>query len=206
LPEPIPTADVPQARLDELVESIRNRTECSPNVESPLFKACKKEVFLRQCTGLSVEQAMAQFETVFETGLDRASIRITLDDVRVLAKEIGEKATPGIVEDALAETRLFRRWLHDVIKVIADRHFADDDGDEAATDILLDVAHLDLPAEHEDRSRLVINIPSVWDAENEEHRIQTFVLNVGWPGRHAIRLAWVEYIMGVMRTICALRI
>lgn len=203
LPEPIPTADVPADRLAQEVEAIKASAEISPNTQSPLFKSEKRRVFLRRCKDLSVEQAMAQHAEVFSHGLDNADVHITLDDARALAETIGNDATPGIVEDALADTRLFRRWIKDVITTIAKRHFTDAEGDEPnSLHVLLDVAHIDLPSEDEDSAQLLIDMPTYWDTDTEEHVHKTFFASITWYGRHAVRQAWVDYVMCLMRTIC----
>jgi len=207
LPEPIPTAEVPQERFESLVDSLRAGAEhvVLPDAKSPLFKAFKKTVFLRQCKKLSVEQAMAQFEDVFAAGLDNADVQIALGDVRTVAEQIGNDATPGIVEEALADARLFRSWIHDVIKAIASKHFADV-GSRGIITVALDVPHIDLPSERGDEALLVINVPDVWDEDGELYRTHTFVQQISWLGRHVTKAAWVEYVMGLMRIICALRI
>ena len=120
LPEPIPTADVEPRRLEAEIEALKTfAVSRSPNVTSRLFKSVKKDAFLRSCKGLNVEQALATYPTILKSGLDASTVRITMADVRALAEKIGNDATPGIVEEALADTRLFRDWVKAVAKRIA---------------------------------------------------------------------------------------
>lgn len=199
LPEPIPTAEVPQAKIEELARRFIDRNY-SPNAASPLFKAEKERTFMRLCKDLTVEQAMARYNDVFTEGLEESSLQLSADDIRARAKQIGEEATGGVVEDVLKDTRLFRGWIKAVIASIAHEHFG------ATVRIALDVVHLDIPAGEGDWSKLVVFVADVWDEDGEESADHTFFKDLQWPGRQVIRTVWVEYIVYLMSVICGFSI
>ena len=199
LPEPIPVAEVSQSTIDKLSAQYTDALGM-PNMNSPVFADMKEKAFLKLCENMSVEQAMARYSEVFTEGLAKSAIAISIDLVREVAKNFGEAATGGIVVDALADPRLFRRWIKDVIVHIAKRHFG------ASVRIALDVAHLDLPAEEQSWSHLMIYVPSYYDEDEEESVEAIFDIALRWPGRHVIRNVWVDYVGYLLRTICALSV
>ena len=200
LPEPIPTADVEPRRLEAEIEALKTfAVSRSPNVTSRLFKSVKKDAFLRSCKGLNVEQALATYPTILKSGLDASTVRITMADVRALAEKIGNDATPGIVEEALADTRLFRDWVKAVAKRIASDHFNGN-----TVNVYLDVPHLDIPKERSDSAQIIFHIPSRYCEETEEYENLTYVCPVEWHGRHVIRKSWVDFVVSLMRIICDL--
>jgi len=199
LPEPIPVAEVSQSTIDKLSAQYTDALGM-PNMNSPVFADMKEQAFLKLCENMSVEQAMGRYAGVFTEGLAKSDIAMSIDSVREVAKDFGEAATGGIVVDALSDPRLFRRWIRDVIVNIAKKHFGE------SVRIALDVAHLDLPAEEKSWSQLMIYVPSYYDEDEEESVEAIFDIALRWPGRHVICNVWVDYVVYLLRAICALSV
>ena len=199
LQEPIPEAKVSQTQIDKLAQAYKDDSN-TRNLQSPLFKAQKNRMFLALCEGLTVRDALRRHNAIFENGIKEADIPLSYDVVKDCANEIGEQYAGDCVEDTIGDVRLFREWIKDVIQHIGKEHFG------AAVIAALDVAHLDLPTEEKSWSTLVLDIPSLYDEDEDEYNEHILMLPLRWPGRHVIQRVWVEYIIYLMRLICALSV
>jgi hypothetical protein len=203
LPEPLPVAEVDPSRIEREKSNITNDAETSVVTlmrrGSPLFEDYKRDIFLAQCESLSVEQAYGRFNSVFDVGIKKAAFAIPSEEIRKIAEAIGRDATPGAVEETIAESRLFIRWLRDVVTSIAEKHF-----DFGKPTVVISVPHLDVPTEESDSAQLVLHYPSVWDEDEETYKMKTYIRNITWPGRHVIKEVWIDYVLILMRVICSL--
>jgi hypothetical protein len=203
LPEPIPSIEVHEDRIKLERDKIKERASSSPNVLSPLFGEIKKHAFFAACKELTVEQAAARYEDVFDSGIDEANIPVQLSDVRALAKKLGDSCTSGLVEGMLDDARLFRRWVGDVIEALAERHFRKF---SSHPDVVVSVPHLDVPLEDQDNAKVAIVYQDQYDNEDEQYKTVAYVFNIPWPGRHVLRVdeSWVDFIVALMRIVCNL--
>lgn len=199
LSEPLPVAEVSDVRIAHEAQKILDGAAMLPRVSSPLLKQLKPAVFQRQYGALTVEQAFARAPDIFSSGIESAEIEITANDIRELATKVGNDATPGIVEDVCKDARLFYGWIQEVISDIATGHF-----DSTKVRVVLSVPNLDVPLEQEDAATLVIHRKNEWNEEKEEYQQFTNILDIPWPGRHAIAKEWSAYIVILMRLICKL--